>query len=151
MSTQERPEERCATKFVRAASSSALQGILVAFAFITILNFICLLSLLAHFHFLFKYFKSAVGIPYCEKLSCPLPFHAIRQLVQEIRCTSLSRLDAAEQIPAGIVRSARQSSSNCRELAAELDVEKPKSRIIFYVGSGFSFIHMTIFEMYAGV
>jgi hypothetical protein len=51
--------------------------------------------------------------------------------VQEIRCTSSMWFNTAEPIPAGIVRSARQSSSNCRELAAELDVEKPKSRVLF--------------------
>jgi hypothetical protein len=31
------------------------------------------------------------------------------------------------------VHAARQIASNCRELAAELDVEKPKSRVLFYV------------------
>jgi hypothetical protein len=49
--------------------------------------------------------------------------HTVRGIfVQEIRCTSLFRLDAAEPISAGIICSARQIASNSRELAAELDV-----------------------------
>jgi hypothetical protein len=51
--------------------------------------------------------------------------------VQQVCCTSLLRLDAAEPIPADIIGPAWQMASNFTEAAVELNVQLSKSCVLF--------------------
>jgi len=51
--------------------------------------------------------------------------------VQQVCCTSLLRLDAAEPIPADIIGPAWQMASDFAETAVELNVQLSKSCVLF--------------------